>query len=176
MFLPWYIEWASNPSDARPESLTACSMADTLKYYRIGIKLYQGLFKKKCFLMWLQVFLTEYAGPLAIYLLFYPRPAFIYGSAGSSAPRNGVVSIACACWTFHYAKRLFETLFVHRFSNATMPLRNIFKVSYSNSTQQTYSNHDATSCWTFSLEFYDLLLFCRIRAITGDLPLSLRTL
>ena len=27
----------------------------------------------------------------------------------------------------HYAKRLLETVFVHRFSNATMPLGNLFK-------------------------------------------------
>lgn len=27
----------------------------------------------------------------------------------------------------HYAKRLLETIFVHRFSHATMPLRNLFK-------------------------------------------------
>ena len=29
--------------------------------------------------------------------------------------------------TAHYAKRLLETIFVHRFSNATMPIMNLFK-------------------------------------------------
>ena len=36
-------------------------------------------------------------------------------------------SLAAICWSFHYAKRLLETLFVHRFSNATMPVMNLFK-------------------------------------------------
>ena len=34
-----------------------------------------------CFV--LKVFLTEYAGPLVIYLLFYARPAMIYGAEAS---------------------------------------------------------------------------------------------
>ena len=37
------------------------------------------------------------------------------------------VNIAVACWAFHYAKRILETVFVHRFSNATMPIMNLFK-------------------------------------------------
>ncbi|KAK3090656.1 hypothetical protein FSP39_013421 [Pinctada imbricata] len=78
---------------------------------------------------WTTVFLTEYTGPLLIYLIFYTRPAIIYGVAAASEPRASVVNIACACFSFHYIKRLLETIFVHRFSNATMPVRNIFKNS-----------------------------------------------
>jgi very-long-chain enoyl-CoA reductase len=29
--------------------------------------------------------------------------------------------------SFHYAKRILETIFVHRFSHGTMPLSNLFK-------------------------------------------------
>lgn len=76
---------------------------------------------------WTTVFLTEYAGPLFIYLIFYLRPSIIYSN--SNAKYQHVTHLACACWVFHYAKRLLETVFVHRFSHATMPIRNIFKNS-----------------------------------------------
>lgn len=76
---------------------------------------------------WTTVFLAEYAGPLVTYLLFYLRPALIYGTESAQKPRALVVHIAMACWTFHYAKRLLETIFVHRFSHNTMPIRNLFK-------------------------------------------------
>lgn len=79
---------------------------------------------------WVTVFLTEYAGPLFIYLLFYFRVPFIYGHKYDfTSSRHTVVHLACICHSFHYVKRLLETLFVHRFSHGTMPLRNIFKVS-----------------------------------------------
>ncbi|GAB1597617.1 very-long-chain enoyl-CoA reductase-like [Argonauta hians] len=74
---------------------------------------------------WTTVFLTEYAGPIFIYMFFYIRPGFIYGKNTKS--RAFVVELAAGCWCFHYAKRLLETLFVHRFSHSTMPIRNIFK-------------------------------------------------
>uniref|UniRef100_G3VD98 very-long-chain enoyl-CoA reductase n=1 Tax=Sarcophilus harrisii TaxID=9305 RepID=G3VD98_SARHA len=77
---------------------------------------------------WVTVFLTEYAGPLLIYLLFYFRVPFIYGHKYDfTSSRHTVVHLACICHSFHYIKRLLETLFVHRFSHGTMPLRNIFK-------------------------------------------------
>ena len=44
-----------------------------------------------CALSSLQVFLTEYAGPLFIYLLFYIRPALIYGAEAADMPRKEVV-------------------------------------------------------------------------------------
>lgn len=76
---------------------------------------------------WSTVFLLEYAGPLALYLVTYYRPALFYGAGAATQEMHPVVHIAAACWAFHYSKRIFETLFVHRFSHGTMPLRNLFK-------------------------------------------------
>jgi len=75
---------------------------------------------------WKTVFLCEYAGPLFVYPLFYLRPSIIYG-VEASRPIEQVVTIALLCHSFHYSKRLFETQYIHRFSNATMPIRNLFK-------------------------------------------------
>ncbi|XP_032681159.1 very-long-chain enoyl-CoA reductase isoform X1 [Odontomachus brunneus] len=75
---------------------------------------------------WKTVFLIEYAGPLIVYLWLYQRPWLFYGEVKSNS-YHYVVNFAAGCWTVHYAKRLYETLFVHRFSHATMPLRNLFK-------------------------------------------------
>lgn len=38
-----------------------------------------------------------------------------------------LISLGAACWSFHYAKRILETIFVHRFSHSTMPMFNLFK-------------------------------------------------
>ncbi|XP_063263600.1 very-long-chain enoyl-CoA reductase isoform X2 [Prinia subflava] len=77
---------------------------------------------------WTTVFLIEYTGPLFIYFLFYFRMTFVYGldERFTSSP-HPVVNLACICHSFHYIKRLIETVFVHRFSRGTMPLRNIVK-------------------------------------------------
>lgn len=97
----------------------------TLKSLNIdnGVKLYlQDLGPQ---ISWKNVFLAEYAGPLFVYLWVYQRPWLLYGN-DSSEPGT-VATIAAVCWSIHYAKRIFETLFVHRFSHGTMPLRNLFK-------------------------------------------------
>ncbi|KAM9792945.1 trans-2,3-enoyl-CoA reductase b [Neosynchiropus ocellatus] len=77
---------------------------------------------------WVTVFMTEYTGPLVIYLLFYFRVPLIYAPKYDfTTSKHWVVHLACMCHSFHYVKRLLETVFVHRFSHGTMPLRNIFK-------------------------------------------------
>merc|ERR1712165_570183 len=77
---------------------------------------------------WTTVFLAEYAGPLLTYLWFTQRPWLAYGDLAEGAGPLGLTQqIACAAWVGHYAKRLLETIFVHRFSNATMPIMNLFK-------------------------------------------------
>ncbi|KAG8228315.1 hypothetical protein J437_LFUL007033 [Ladona fulva] len=78
---------------------------------------------------WKTVFLVEYAGPLVVYLWMYQRPWLFYGDGAGARPMHLTAHIAAGCWTFHYAKRLLETLFVHRFSHATMPLMNLFRNS-----------------------------------------------
>ncbi|XP_043199452.1 very-long-chain enoyl-CoA reductase-like [Amphibalanus amphitrite] len=76
---------------------------------------------------WVTVFLAEYAGPLVLYLWCFTRPWPLYDAGAAAKPVTTAAKVACACWTIHYAKRLLETLFVHRFSHATMPLSNLFK-------------------------------------------------
>lgn len=76
---------------------------------------------------WSTVFLTEYAGPLFCYMITYLRPAIFYGHGAANAPYHYSVHLAAACWSFHYAKRILETLFVHRFSHSTMPIGNLFR-------------------------------------------------
>uniref|UniRef100_A0A3P9NX40 Very-long-chain enoyl-CoA reductase n=1 Tax=Poecilia reticulata TaxID=8081 RepID=A0A3P9NX40_POERE len=77
---------------------------------------------------WTTVFFAEYIGALLTYLVFFFRVPYIYSHTYAliSSP-HPVVTLACVCHTFHYVKRLMETIFVHRFSHGTMPLRTIVK-------------------------------------------------
>ncbi|GAA5850643.1 hypothetical protein JCM9279_006372 [Rhodotorula babjevae] len=75
---------------------------------------------------WKTVFLTEYFGPLFIH------PAFFFGSKlfyRQQFQHSRMQQVALVLVLLHYAKRELETLFVHRFSSATMPILNLFKNS-----------------------------------------------
>ncbi|KAF2141316.1 uncharacterized protein K452DRAFT_327032 [Aplosporella prunicola CBS 121167] len=82
---------------------------------------------------WRTVFLTEYAGPILLHLLvWYLRP-YIYPTptlSPSSIPEpTDLQQLSLILVVVHFVKRELETIFVHRFSNATMPAFNIFKNS-----------------------------------------------
>ncbi|SCV70314.1 BQ2448_1708 [Microbotryum intermedium] len=76
---------------------------------------------------WSAVFMSEYAGPLFIHPIFYLGSKLIYRQ---DFVHSRMQKIALALVLGHYAKRELETIFVHRFSSATMPLLNLFKNHY----------------------------------------------
>merc|ERR1712093_61179 len=85
---------------------------------------------------WRTVFLTEYFGPLVIHPLFYFHGHRLfyqylpYGYASTQDVRHSKMQfLALAMVMLHYLKRELETIFVHRFSHATMPIFNLFKNS-----------------------------------------------
>jgi very-long-chain enoyl-CoA reductase len=121
-----YIERQSFRMDARGKMLKDSETLQSLGMSKGGQLFFRDLGPQ---VGWTTVFLTEYAGPLIIYVIFYMRPSLIYGQNASSSRYELAANVACLCWVGHYAKRLLETLFVHRFSHATMPIRNIFKNS-----------------------------------------------
>ncbi|ELP87488.1 synaptic glycoprotein SC2, putative [Entamoeba invadens IP1] len=67
------------------------------------------------------VYICEYVGPLAIYVLCY----FI--SIALGFPNLVQNKIAFYMWTIHYVKRILETIFVHEFGDMTMPFFNLIK-------------------------------------------------
>ncbi|CEH16871.1 Steroid reductase required for elongation of the very long chain fatty acids [Ceraceosorus bombacis] len=71
---------------------------------------------------WRTVFLAEYGGPLIINPLLYFAAPRIWGAYEPSRMQ----ALSTTLVTLHYLKREYETIFVHRFSNATMPILNLF--------------------------------------------------
>ncbi|KAK6066185.1 3-oxo-5-alpha-steroid 4-dehydrogenase [Seiridium cupressi] len=93
-------------------------------------------------LAWRTVFMIEYFGPLLFHPLFlglrnhlYPA-VYPYIKELVPAPNSldGTLSlsqkITFACVMAHFAKREFETMFVHKFSASTMPVWNVFRNSF----------------------------------------------
>lgn len=105
------------------------ALADSVKLSQLNLTKNAQLYFKDLGpqIGWSTVFLCEYAGPLFCYLITYFRPSLIYGSSTANPKYHFSVQLAAACWSFHYIKRILETIFVHRFSHATMPIMNLFK-------------------------------------------------
>jgi very-long-chain enoyl-CoA reductase len=76
---------------------------------------------------WTTVFLVEYFGPILVSCLFAVFQKQIYGE---SRELNLSQKLGFLMLVGHYVKRELETLFVHRFSNDTMPFFNLFKNSF----------------------------------------------
>ncbi|KAH0948640.1 hypothetical protein HN011_001205 [Eciton burchellii] len=117
-----YVQRQSLRLEARGKSLSDSQTIKSLSLKADGKLYYKDLGPQ---IGWKTVFLLEYAGPLVVYFWLYQRPWLFYGTKISNF--HCVANWAAVAWTLHYTKRLFETLFIHRFSHATMPLRNLFK-------------------------------------------------
>jgi very-long-chain enoyl-CoA reductase len=76
---------------------------------------------------WRTVFLVEYIGPIVIHLLVFALRPYIYPGAPKEATL--LQSLTMLVVVAHFVKRELETLFIHRFSAATMPIWNIFQNS-----------------------------------------------
>lgn len=74
---------------------------------------------------WRTVFLIEYFGPIIIHSLFFYGLREVYGNIYMSLTNILLYDLTL----IHFAKREYETLFVHKFSNGTMPFFNVFKNS-----------------------------------------------
>jgi len=66
---------------------------------------------------WRLTYVIEYLGPLFFVIFFFLR---LGPEKSNTTQRLGFMMAS-----FHYAKRLYESIWVHDFSNSTMPLRNL---------------------------------------------------
>jgi len=78
---------------------------------------------------WQTVFIIEYAGPIFIHLAFLLLRPYIYSGVSKNSAMSYDQILSLVMIVVHFIKREYETIFVHRFSNATMPFTNVFKNS-----------------------------------------------
>ncbi|KAI0124853.1 3-oxo-5-alpha-steroid 4-dehydrogenase [Xylariales sp. AK1849] len=92
-------------------------------------------------LAWRTVFMIEYLGPLLfhplalglrshIYPAVYPYIKGFVPEPNSTGALSVSQQLTFACILAHFAKREFETMFVHKFSASTMPVWNVFRNSF----------------------------------------------
>ncbi|KAF2403701.1 enoyl reductase [Trichodelitschia bisporula] len=118
---------------------------------------------------WRTVFIVEYLGPLLLHPLIFELRPYLYSSPsswGSAVPApSNLQTLSLVLITLHFIKRELETIFVHRFSLATMPALNIFKNSAhywllagANIAYWTYSPRAAAQAHNPPISPTDLLL------------------
>lgn len=73
---------------------------------------------------WRTVYVVEYAAPILIHLSPLLFRQHVYSAAGSISPVQKIIIVML---TLHFMKRELETIFLHKFSNNTMPWYLIFK-------------------------------------------------
>lgn len=66
---------------------------------------------------WRLVYVVEYLGPFIIF------PSFFFFNLTSS---NTTQKLGLLMGLVHYGKRIYESIFVHKFSRDTMPVKNLF--------------------------------------------------
>ncbi|CAI2376879.1 unnamed protein product [Moneuplotes crassus] len=100
---------------------------DTKKLSTYNIKKGDTLYLKDLGLQisWKLVFLIEYFGPIGIFLLFFRLRNLIYGQGSAAIPLTFTQKAGFFMVLGHFIKRELETLFIHRFSSTTMPLKNL---------------------------------------------------
>ncbi|CZT04296.1 related to TSC13-required for elongation of VLCFA moiety of sphingolipids [Rhynchosporium agropyri] len=78
-------------------------------------------------LSWTTVFIIEYLGPILIHLTIPLMRPVLYKNP---TPLSSSQYLSMTMIILHFLKREYETIYVHKFSLATMPVMNIFKNSF----------------------------------------------
>ena len=109
-----------------PEKNSMLSLADERSLISYGITDNSVIILKDLGpqISWRMVFFLEYLGPLLIHQFYLIKSVYF-----DEIELNLVQLLAYAMITFHFLKREYETILVHRFSHSTMPLSNLFKNS-----------------------------------------------
>ena len=117
----------SLPSEKDSNKITMTSNSHTLSYYNdfndSNIKIYVKNLGPQ--ISYKTVYVIEYLGPLLFTILFFYRLYKIKSNQNLKIPTIQICFFFMS--SFHYLKRICETLFVHQFSRDTMPLKNLYK-------------------------------------------------
>ncbi|KAK1932798.1 3-oxo-5-alpha-steroid 4-dehydrogenase family protein [Babesia divergens] len=117
-FYPQRQQWSVDSADGvklTGNKLSDCGVKDdsSLYFKDLGVQI-----------SWRLVFFLEYLGPVIIFPLLYHFPGIFYGEPRFT--KSPTQSWAYFMLMFHFIKREIESLFIHRFSKTTMPIRNLF--------------------------------------------------